>query len=613
MIKSSIIAIVCLIAFHFVGTLVLWVSKQKPIKDVFADVFIRILIGFVCTASLYAIIQTHANTVSWGFFVVYLMYLFAKRQVWLSSEFIPFKNYFVVSKESLCCWASLFLCVLGFVLWQGFYFYNSPFNNEPHFDYTYYAVVGDEMARRGIESNNVLRDVLLQVNMAPTPYHYVELWCTSMISSIFCINSTESIFVIVFALLSSLFVLGLISIARQYKKSYTMYAIALLSILYAPLVYFDYTKGFNMLEVLKLDEIFTSLVNTKTMIAALFFTFSVLLYRYGENYFLISLLLLPVINIVLAPSVFVAVGCLFLYKAIKKENEAMWLLTETIAMGICIVLFYYLQSESDSLGNFSIENIKENICDYSSVIKSVVKMLIFIIIFHLPMILGGYFFYKKDRISAKHIIKGNGVLLLVTGLLLFAGFIVAQITKGVRDHTQFYALPAEIVPIIYTIIILEFLTLANKKWERGLIVFFCAMFAIFSCNYQTFQHLHPRPFSNDVNFLADISASTKNADSKVVATTEIAFLYPYPMCAHISDIQLKTIYIGDKNQYNPIPSTFTKYADSCGKDLPLDSLQRKFIEDYNIKFVYTKKENLLEKVDTIFYEGNTGKKFVVRY
>jgi len=613
MIKSLIVTIVCLIVFYFVGTLVLWISKQKPIKDVFADVFVRILIGFVCTASLYAIVQTHANTVSWGFLAVYLMYLFAKRQMWLSSKFVSFKNYFKVSKEELCCWAFLFLCVLGFVLWQGYYFYNSPFNNEPHFDYTYYAVVGDEMARRGIESNNVLRDVLLQVNMAPTPYHYVELWCTSMISSIFCINSTESIFVIVFALLSSLFGLGLISIARQYQKSYTMYAIALLSILYAPLVYFDYTKGFNLFEVLKLDEIFTSLVNTKTLIVALFFTFSVLLYRYGENYFLISLLLLPVINIVLAPSVFVAVGCLFLYKVVKKENDAMWLLTETVAIGICIVLFYYLQSESDSLGNFSLENIKENICDYPSIIKSVVKMLIFIIIFHMPMILGGYFFYKKDCISAKSILKENSVLLLVTGLLLFAGFIVAQITKGVRDHTQFYALPAEIVPMIYTTIILGFLTLANKKWERGFIMFSCTMLAIFSCKYQTFQHLHPHPFSNDDKFIADISAATKDADCKVVATTEVEYSYPYPICAHISDIQLKTIYIGNRNQYNPIPSTFTKYANSCGNDLPLDSLQRKFIEDYNIKFVYTQNENLFGTVDTIFYEENTENKFVVRY
>ena len=591
MILSVVITLLCLIAYYFTGSLCLWLSKQKPLQERFADVFVRTLLGFVFMSALYSIFQTHGNTISWGFFAVWAMFVSYRKSKGTQTGRIPFKEYFSVTKKDVSCWATMVVVALLFVVANGVFFYGTPFNFEPHFDYNYYAAVADEMAARGVESNNIMRDVLWQKDIAPTPYHYIELWATSMISLFFHINSTETIFIVIYAIMGALFVLGLFAIARQFESNAIFYLIALFSMFFAPIAYFDYTIGFNVFNVLNLDCIFTSLINTKTLIVALFFTFSLLLYKYDKNYSLISLLFLPIVNIVLAPSVFISVGCLLLYQTIRKSKSSLIVLSETVLLGILVLCFYVLQSKGDSLGNFSTQNVEENVLEFSSILKSAIKLVVFFLVYHLPILISIGYFLKKDNFATKAMVGRNGVLLITISILLMSGFIVAQITKGVRDHTQFYALATEILPIVYAMFAFEFLTFCNKRWERISILAFCALFFAYGLKYNTFQVENPNPFSTDNKFLADVEAAVAKTNTKLVATFDAFYSYPYPISSQ-TDIYLRTIYIGERDLYSPIPSSFTSFCDEYeaknGKT-SLDTLQYEFLIENNIKQIVPSK------------------------
>ena len=561
-------------------------------QERFADVFVRTLLGFVFTSALYSIVQTHGNTISWGFFAVWAMFVSYRKAEGTQTGRIPLsQEYFSVTQKDVSCWATMVVVALLFVVANGVFFYGTPFNFEPHFDYNYYAAVADEMTARGVESNNVMRDVLWQKDIAPTPYHYIELWATSMISLFFHINSTETIFIVIYAIMGTLFVLGLFAIARQFESNAIFLLIALFSMFFAPIAYFDYTIGFNVLKVLNLECIFTSLINTKTLIVALFFTFSLLLYKYDKNYFLISLLVLPIVNIVLSPSVFVAVGCLFFYQTIRKSKSALIVLLETVMLGIMILCFYVLQSKGESLGNFSTQNVEENILEISSIIKSAIKLVVFIMVYHLPMLVAIGYCWKKDKIATKEMMNRNAVLIVTTSILLMSGFVVAQITKGVRDNTQFYALPTEILPVVYAMFAFEFLTICTKKWERVIITSFCLLFFAYSLKYNTFQVKNPNPFSTDPNFLADVESVVAKTNTRLVATFDASYTYPYPISSQ-TDIYLRTIYIGERDLYSPIPSSFTSFCDEYeaknGKT-SLDTLQYEFLIENDIKQIVPSK------------------------
>ena len=613
MIKAYLVILLCLAIFYCVGTIVMWVIKQKPFQDSFLDAFIRILLGFVSISTIFAIIKTNGDTISWGFLFVGVIFLSQKKLNGRLSSRSLIRDYFLFSRKDCYVLGVSALVGLLFAGGNAIFYYDFPFNNEPHFDYTYYAAVGDEMVLRGVESNNIMRDVLWQQNISPTPYHYVELWIAALISSVLWVNSTEAIFIVVYSLLGVMYVLGLISIARQYGKTFIFYLIALISIVYVPVAYFDYTVGFNLLHLLKLDVIFTSLINTKTLVVAMFFTFSVLLYKYGEHYFLISLLCLPIVNIVLAPSVFIAVGTMLLTQVIVRRDKISWLLfAETVALGIGIFCFYFFQSQADSMGNFSLQNIEGNISDISSIIKSTLKLILFLIVFHLPIIGTSLYLWKRKYFHFKESYHRNAVMFFTVILLLISGFVVAQITKGVRDHTQFYALATEILPVVYAVISLKLFAMVTKKWFKTLLVVFCFVFALYSCMFQTFQVKNEHPFSVDETYLSDISAVIEANESKIVATTIPRYIYPYPIC--VPNGKLKTVYIGARDLYNPIPSTFTLFADSCGRNIPIDTLQVDFVKRNKIKYIYTTNEQLYLNccdVDTIFYERKTQNKFIV--
>ena len=612
MIKPYLVILLCIAIFYCLGTIVMWLLRQKPLQDSYADAFVRLLLGFVSMSTIFAIIKTNGNTISWGFLIVGGIYLSQKK---LNGGLFPrrtLREFFLLSRKDIYVLGVSAVVGLLSVVGNGIFYYDLPFNNEPHFDYTYYAAVADEMTLRGVESNNIMRDVLWQQTISPTPYHYVELWIVSLISLLSGLNSTETIFIVVYSLLAVMYVLGLLAIAMLYGKNFFFYLLALISIVYVPVAYFDYTIGFNLLHLLKLDVIFTTLINTKTLVVALFFTFSMLLYKYNKNYFLISLLCLPIVNIVLAPSVFITVGTMLLMQGFKCNKTSWIILAETVTLGILIVCFYFFQSQANSMGNFSVQNIEDNVAGISSIIKSILKLIMFLVLYHVPIVIAVFYLWWRKAFLFKDFLHKNGALLLTVTLLLISGFVMAQLTKGVRDNTQFYALTTEFLPLVYAVVSLNLLSLATGKWMKIIIITFCMLFALFSCKYQTFQVKNEHPFSTDDSFLSDVLMAVDTSKSPIVVTTNPQYTYPYPIS--VSEAKLKTIYIGERDLYNPIPSTFTLFADSYGENIPIDTLQVNFVKHNKIKYIYTTNEQLYLNccvVDTIFYERGTNNKFIV--
>ena len=77
----------------------LWLLRHKLLQDSFAEMFVRTLFGFVFTSALYSIVQTHGNTISWGFFAVGAIFVSYRKYESIKTEPLPFKKYFLITKN----------------------------------------------------------------------------------------------------------------------------------------------------------------------------------------------------------------------------------------------------------------------------------------------------------------------------------------------------------------------------------------------------------------------------------------------------------------------------------------------------------------------------------
>lgn len=630
--------IVSLVFLYVVGSIALWITRTKPQIDAFCDIFFRLILGLIVSTTIYASVITCFNTIQLGFIIIAICCIVYKSKAGYICKY-PIGEIFYLSKTHILCFSVVLLSAIICFLFVGWGFYDSPWNRDIHSDYYFYSALGELMVERGTETTTVFNDLVVKMDLVPTPYHYVEIWLAMLISLVFKINVSELLFVVVYAILCSIYVIGLISIVRTFCTKVLMQFLAVLALAFVPIAFFNYEVA-TPLQIIDFST-YSPITDTKTLIVALFLLFSLLIYLKNKQFFVLSLLCLPIVNIAMAPSIFPAIGIMLLYRIVfEKEKKTEFInLLVSIIFACGIMAFYFLQSaNTEVLGAFSNSDvILDNIMNKKlMIVKSTIKFICFLFIFHLPLLILWLACYFSNRQKTLESLKKIAELYIIIPSFLIIAFVFSQVVMGIPNHSQFFSIPILVLPAFY---LLNFVcvgeSLDTRAIKAGLVVFYIA-FAVFDITKINIFHCYDLKY--DDRYIDDISkmdiknkigVSLINANS-YSPTSGFHFGHPFQVCGQIPELNFKTICISVLDTIplaNSTPivspeiynSTFYKYAEDYRKNenamASVGDIQYKFIKENKIEYIIAERDVILPDiletlVDTIFTDGKTGERFV---
>ena len=630
--------IVSLIILYIVGSFALWIARTKPQADAFCDTFFRLILGLIVSTTIYASVVTCFNTVQLGFFIIGVCCLVYKSRIGELCKY-PICDIFRLNKTQILCFSIVLLSAIICFFFIGYGFYDSPWNCDLHPDYYYYSALGELMVGRGVETTTVFNDLVVKMDLVPTPYHYIEIWLAMLLNLVFKINVSELLFVVVYVILCSIYLIGLLAIVRNFCAKILMQFLAVLALVFVPIAFFNYEVD-SPLQIIDFS-VYSPITDTKTLIVAVFFLFSLLIYLKNKQLFILSLLCLPIVNIALAPAIFPVIGIMVLLKIIfGKGNriEFVNLIVSIIFAGL-IIAFYFLQSgNTEVLGSFSNSDvILDNIMNKKLIIiKSTIKFICFLLIFHIPLIVLWLVCYFSNKQKTVECFKKIRELYVIIPLFLIIAFVFSQVVMGIVNHSQFFSIPILILPAFY---LLNFVCIGVATDSRGLKVGLVVLYIVFAVInitkinvFQCYEVKYDARYIDDISKIEiknKIGVSLLNVNS-YSPTEGIHFGHPFQVCGQIPELNFKTICISVLDTIplaNSSPtvlpeiynSTFYKYAEDYRNNVnnkaSVGEIQLKFIKENKIEYMIAERgvmlPDILEPlVDTIFTDDKTGEQFI---
>ncbi len=630
--------IVSLVFLYVVGSIALWITRTKPQIDAFCDTFFRLILGLIVSTTIYASVITCFNTIQLGFIIIAICCIVYKSKAGYICKY-PIGEIFYLSKTHILCFSVVLLSAIICFLFVGWGFYDSPWNRDIHSDYYFYSALGELMVERGTETTTVFNDLVVKMDLVPTPYHYVEIWLAMLISLVFKINVSELLYVVVYAILCCIYVIGLISIVRTFCTKILMQFLAVLALAFVPIAFFNYevTTPLQMIDF----SVYSPITNTKTLIVAVFLLFSLLIFFKNKQFFVLSLLCLPIVNIVFAPAIFLGIGIMLLLRIIwGKEKKIDFInLIVSIIFACGIIAFYFFQSvNTEVLGAFSNSDvILDNIMNKKlMIVKSTIKFICFLFIFHLPLLILWLACYFSNRQKTLESFKKIAELYIIIPSFLIIAFVFSQVVMGIPNHSQFFSIPILVLPAFY---LLNFVCIGESLDTRaikvGLVVFYIA-FAVFDITKINIFHCYDLKYDDryiddiskmDIKNKIGVSLINVNSYSPI---SGIHFGHPFQVCGQIPELNFKTICISVLDSIplansSPIVlpeiynSTFYKYAEDYRNNenavASVGDIQYKFIKENKIEYIIAERDVILPDiietlVDTIFTDGKTGERFM---
>lgn len=643
MIKSIIIIFVSFVVFYFCGDLMLRLCKIK-IRNEFTCFLVSFFIGMLVLVSLYSMVITRGNTISWG--IVFVLFFCLHRLSAIS--------YCDGGLHTAFAYKNIIISIVGIIIcfftFHAYFFFNSPYNNEVHFDYFCYSALGDCMVNRGVESLNCVNDLLGEVSLSPTPYHYFEIWLTMLIATVGGITAAESIFVEAYVILATMYAICLIAIVKCYSKNYVIHIVALSAVLLGGIVCADTSIGTNVLNFTQRTSVIIPLCNTKTVAVALFMAVSMLAFIHDKILFYYVTTAVPFVCISITPAVYSALGCMLLYDLFWNDDGNKKGIIIAFAMliisALFIIAFYFLQGNSTyTMDDFSfrivIENVKNNGVE---MIKSVVKFPFFFVLYHVGVIAIIVYLYFKEKVSRIELKKLISLAVFVL-VLEFMAFVVALCYKGNYDWFQFMEMPTLFLAPIYVLLFafsIQYTGHIVLKAGVGLLYVLLLVYSVLGGYWQTGLRgiFYDMKSPNDVAYIQAIEKEfvEKHTNKIGVGIRDVyddAFPYrtrvglPYQFCPQIPTLNLKTINIcsltpirsewqNEETVNRRNNNTFTRFANEYQSMYGLkteDYLQLEFVKQNNIEFMVIRDGQTMPSifesyVDTIFYRPNSTEKFV---
>lgn len=637
----------CLSFAWLTGTLLKIVLRFDPEDDFLFDTFTKLLLGLFFIIIVYAIILTGFNTVLNGIILLSALYLFRKRHR-VKSEAV-FKNHFNFKYFKSFSIALLFGIL--FFVFQGMFFYNTPYNNLPHGDCTgYYYKIINFLTINGVEELSKAMYFITDYKDYPTPYHYAELWLAALISKVFHVLSVESYTIAVHSILGTILALGMLSLSRLIFKSILLQIFAVL---------FIFVSGISLYDLLPQTSSYLFAIgwNPKLIIVSIFFVWFSILLLNKNKLFYYPLLFLPVVNIGLAPAVLTALAIFAIYSLLFKKQDyyyARSIFIDTIIMGLFIILFYCFNSGSSASGDLNFTNIIKGLSvDKLKPIK-IAGGTIFIVIslyfvYFIPIIPLLFSANRKQLFIKLTQISYHFVFFMLFSVF---GLIYWCCTHPFNQSMQFFYMASLLYLNIFIFIIyakiFELLKELKYKYFYVFNALVCLLLAynIFTLNKTPFYKFQKLTDSYSIEYLS--SLQQKLEENKKDEFQMIAYLSseenlkdywsaivtsPNDICLpmftedyYIINMTCFNIPLKDFDEINKqrILSTmennaFYKFVKKQNiKDFSqkqIEELQYKFIKENNIKYILLDPNTVLPSifnndVEEVLYDDVSGKSFI---
>jgi hypothetical protein len=303
-------------------------------------VFLLNIIGYIfISVVIYSICRTKFNTIFIGALIPISVIVF---------QLYKDKFRFAIKKSSIdvkfIIKGLIVLNIIWFLKWIQVYDFTNHTLKILHGDYVFYAKVAKFMFDYGIETFD------LSPYSKPLPYHYFELWITSIVRHS-SLNSYSLINLFTYPLITTMvFLFATEAIKNSVIKKYLF---GILLLLAAPF-YFRFV--FKLIPFLEPSLVFTSNVweYQKFSIIYLLLIILVTLYRNVElKYFLIGMSLIPIIyGSLLFSYIGLCVACFLMYLKSKNRDLAKYLPISLFTL-VWYYFFYRINAYNNS-GSFSL-------------------------------------------------------------------------------------------------------------------------------------------------------------------------------------------------------------------------------------------------------------------
>lgn len=448
--KLIIVVIGSLLVFYFLGAAVSRLFRFTEPVEHFFKAFSRIILGFITVITVYALLMTQGNTIHTGIILlaIWAFVIDYRNRKKYTGEKIK-SSFF--DKTQLAPLLFVIATGLSFFSIQSLLFYNTPINNFPHGDFTFYSMVVEYMNLNGSESTTLAMDTLYSGVLSPTPYHYSELWLASLITKISGSLALETLVVAVHSIVAAILSLGMLALARFFTRSLFLQLVSVMGMFFSGILIINFLPQAD-------SFVFANAYNPKTITVSIFFVWFALLALHNYKSFYIPLLLLPIINISLAPVTFASLSLLAVYQFFRHKKHR----SQTIAMFVTTLLtaaffagFYMLQSGKSAGGGFQIEDIitglKIDPLKPAKIIGGaiVIVFAIYIPYFIFPLIL----FAGKKRKEFAERIKATENILVYGFISVIAGLAIWGMSHPISDSIQFFYMPVIFLLNVFVVVL----------------------------------------------------------------------------------------------------------------------------------------------------------------
>jgi len=604
--------------------------KNIPTYSVFKCTFL----GLLSVITLFAIYKTNFNSVFLGLLILAILYTvyvhynalklslsFNKRE--LLPDSCEFKVLLVL----------LSICTIYFFI-QSALFYNYPLNNFPPMDFLYYASVVQSLDHFGIETTKNAVSPFLYSDIA-SPYHYIDLWFATFFHTVFDVKSLESYVVITSTILSSLLFFGMFSLLKSTISSKYLLLIAGFA---AYVTYFDFSTllgGFASMT-------WAIMSNPKFMFSGLIFLWvfiEILNDRKSKSYVFI-LLLLPIFNILYAPTLYLTLGIIMFFIYLKTKRSAdLFILAIVFITALFIFVFYSINSSGNSINISPLKLIHDNLhFSFMHKLRNIAKdVVVSYSILWIPFIL--LFIVRNSK--AVEILKENRILFSVVILQVFFGAVIWIFLEDIYDSFQFFFLTLIGVSLLSLVsVFLVFTKLETVLLKRLLIVFISVICIYFPYNMMQTPGFYIYTANPNSSKYVDqvmneigkkqkfnyIGANIKSSDDRLNTRNSYGYITNYfisnydgfyTICLNPkSRIEKHNINESITQDYDPSP--FMNYVNmrvtKC-ENYSLETNDIDYIKENNIDYVILGRNVKLPSVlnsmvDTVFYDSKSGDKFV---
>jgi hypothetical protein len=613
--------------------------KIESIEEPILNFFVRQLSILTLTISLFAAIVTKGKTI-FLLFLMLLIYLFIKKK-------IIFQLPKQLTKKTL----KAILLIIPVIIIQFLLQYDlskcTPFL--PSADILEYASFASSMSQFGNENKyEALSHLYPQLFSGIGPYHYYEIWFSSLLGSITGKSYAFLLQLVVYPYLIWLFILGILSVIENYISRITIkeYCLCFLLLFIGPVYLSIYQSIFND------GDFFSSTVFTvpgfvkQTLAYSYYGQKHLPVYIFGILSFLFLLkrnytasiligLTTSVCSFGTFPGVFGAFGLLFLF---KKELQTKFNFIIYIMIGLVSVLimssFKMGINPEISQKTFYFHDFLKYLNLKGEIIRILTKAVVpflWLSILYFPFII--IFYFKRKLIFSSNEFKW---LYLLISFLFIAGTIFISLVKGLNsDQFLTNLIPLFNVGIIITIIHLYFQL--NSKKNVATTIISVSLFAniIFLISYY-YEGSIPTNQLYDEKIISNVQQKLKQ--------TKPTDLIAYLLADNTITSKPPSNWYGEKpgkifcieNYFNLVNinypyTTYERNSSSIAfcpdnqmrfylknKKVPIENfgeIQVDFLKQNKIKWIFCGKGTNLSKeilplIETIFYDAVSGEKYL---